>query len=143
MSKKKKINRAGVVPYIIEDGVIKMLFMLPSKAEYGGGVFQIAKGKFEEGETAEEAAFREASEELGLFLPNVSEKWKLGKFLGRTHVYVAKIKDKDQFGEPHFETRETKWMTPEEFQKTGRNLHKPVIKAVVRMIEDKEGLERK
>ena len=131
----KKIYRAGVIPYIIEDGQLKMMFMRPSKTKYGGAEFQIAKGKYEEGETAVEAGMREAKEELGLFGGNVSDLDELGVFMGRTTIFVAAIKDKDMFGEPHFETEETTWMTPEEFQQHGRGLHKPVVKAAVRKIE--------
>jgi len=132
---KKKIYRAGVIPYIIEDGEIKMLFMRPTKIKYGGDTFQIAKGKFEEGETAMEAGLREANEELGLFGGNIKHIDELGTFMGRTTIFVAEIKDKDMFGEPHFETKEVAWMTPEEFQKSGRDLHKPVIKAATRKIK--------
>jgi len=132
---KKKVNRAGVIPYMIEDGQLIMLFMKPSKTKYGGAEFQIAKGKYEEGETAVEAGLREANEELGLFGGNIQQLDELGVFMGRTTIFIAEIKEKDMFGEPHFETAAVKWMTPEEFQKTGRDLHKPVIKAATRKIK--------
>lgn len=135
---KKIIHRAGVIPYIVEDGDVKMLFMKPSDGKYGGDAFQLAKGKFEEGETAKEAGLREAGEELGLFSGNVELLTELGVFMVRTTVFIAKIKDKGMFGEPHFETKETKWMTAEEFQKTGRDLHRPIIKAAIRQIEKLE-----
>lgn len=138
---KKKIYRSGVLPYYIEEGQIKILFMRPSDPKFGGKSFQMAKGKHEEGETAKEAGLREASEELGLFKGNIEHTHNLGKFLGRTHVYVAKIKDPDMFGDPDAETEETKWMTPEEFQAEGRSLHKAVVKAAVRYIKEKEGLK--
>ena len=78
------------------------------------------------------------NEELGLFKGNIVQLTELGEFMGRTTVFIAKIKDKDMFGEPHFETEETKWLTAEEFQKIGRDLHKPVVKAAVRKIEKLE-----
>ena len=137
---KKKINRAGVLPYYLDEGQIKMMFMRPSDASYGGDVFQIAKGKHENGEGAEEAGLREAKEELGLFIGNVEAVHAMGKFLGRTDMFVAKIKDPDMFGDPCYETAETKWMTLEEFLSEGRDLHKPVVKAAVRLIEEKEDL---
>ena len=137
---KKKTNRAGVLPYYLEENTIKILFMRPSDAKFGGDVFQIAKGKYEDGETGEEAGLREANEELGLFEGNIEGLHELGKFLGRTDVFVAKIKDPALFGDPCNETAETKWMTPEEFQEVGRDLHKPVVKAAVRHIEEKEDL---
>lgn len=136
----KKVERSGVIPYIIEDGQIKLMFMKPSDPKFGGDQFQIAKGKHEEGESAMEAGLREAGEELGLFVGNIEEAINLGTFLGRTTIVVAKIKDKALFGDPHFETKEVRWMTPEEFNNEGRDLHKPVIKAAVRIIKQKEGI---
>lgn len=132
----KKIYRAGIVPFIVEEGIPKMLFMRPSNPEYGSDTFQIAKGKMEDGETTLETAIREGKEELGLFAGNIVETHNLGNFLGRTTIYLAKIKDIDMFGDPHFETKETKWMTAEEFQAEGRDIHKPVVKAVVRFIQN-------
>jgi 8-oxo-dGTP pyrophosphatase MutT (NUDIX family) len=138
---RKKIERSGVLPYYIEDGEIKILFMKPSEVKYGGDAFQMAKGKHEEGETAEEAGLREGNEELGLYKGNIEHLHNLGVFLGRTTVFVAKIKDPDFFGDPHFETDETKWMTPDEFDEEGRDLHKAVIKAAVRYIEKYEDMK--
>ena len=142
MSKKKGIDRAGVVPYYIKDGKIKMLFMLPSNDKYGGSQFQIAKGKSEEGESPRETGMREAGEELGLFQANVTKEHHLGKFLGRTDIFIARIKDPDLFGDPTTpkEVKATKWMSPKEFQKEGRGIHKTVVKAAVRWIKKEEGL---
>lgn len=135
---RKKIDRSGVMPYYIDEEQIKILFMRPSDPKYGGDVFQIAKGKHEDGETAEEAGLREANEELGLYKGNIKHLHELGKFLGRTTMYVAEINDPEMFGDPRFETKETKWMTPDEFQSEGRDLHKPVVKAAVRYIESRD-----
>lgn len=136
---KKKIYRAGVVPYFItEEGEIMMLFMKPSNPKYGGKRFQLAKGKFEEGETAEEAGFREASEELGLADINILDSFKVGEFLGRTTVFAARIRDKNAFTETTDETEAVKWMTLDEFVEEGRELHKPVVKAVHRQATKKE-----
>lgn len=129
-----KINRAGVIPYYVEDGEIKMMFMKPSDPKFGGKCFQIAKGKQEDGESDKETAFREASEELGLFKGNVIDKHDLGNFLGRTRIYIAEIKDPNMFGDPDEETGAVKWMTPDEFISAGRELHRPVIKAANRWI---------
>lgn len=137
----KKVDRSGVIPYIIEEGQIKMLFMRPSDPKFGGDEFQIAKGKHEEGESAIEAGLREAGEELGLFTGNISESFDLGRFLGRTTITIAKIKDKTLFGDPCFETKEVRWMTAFEFDTEGRELHRPVVRAAVRMIIEKEGVK--
>ena len=140
MSKKKGIDRSGCLPYYIKDGEIQILYMLPSKEKFGGDKFQIAKGKHEEGESPLETGMREAGEELGLFQGNVIKTHHLGKFLGRTDFFIVKIKDPDQFGDPHFETKETKWMTPDEFNSEGRGIHKAVVKAAVRWIKKEEGM---
>ncbi len=137
----KKIDRAGVIPYYIpHDGIIQMLFMKPSDPKFGGGTFQIAKGKREKGETPIDAGMREAGEELGLFRQNVISEHYLGKFLGRIDIYVAKIRDKNMFGDPTTpeEVSETMWMTPEKFITTGRKLHIPIIKAANRWIASSE-----
>ncbi|RLD76975.1 MAG: hypothetical protein DRJ15_14390 [Bacteroidetes bacterium] len=139
MQNRKLVYRAGVIPYIVEHDSIKMMFMMPSdpKGKFGGECFQIAKGKIEEGEDTKEAAFREANEELGLFEGNIISTHDLGTFLGRTDLYLAEIKDVEMFGDPHFETKKTTWMTPEEFEKNGRQIHKPVVKAAARVIQSK------
>lgn len=135
----KKINRGGVIPYYFDDeGNIKMMFMRPSDAKYGGAAFQIAKGKIDaDDDDVEAGAFREAEEELGLFIPNTTNRKNLGTFLGRMTVYTAEVKDPSpsKFGDHTDETAETRWMTPEEFQQEGRDLHKAVVKAAARAIE--------
>lgn len=114
--------------------------MRPSDPEFGGDTYQIAKGKVEAGETHLAAALREAKEEIGLFIGNVIKTEEVGQFMGRTTVFVSKIKDTSMFGEPSFETSDVKWMTLEEFLDTGRELHKPVVKAAYRTIARAEGL---
>lgn len=126
---KKLVYRAGTIPYIVEGDDVKMMFMRPSDPEYGGDKFQIAKGKVEDGETAMDAALREAKEELGLFVGNVIATEEVGIFMGRTTVYVAKVKDRNMFGEPSFETSDVAWMSLPEFMATGRDLHRPVVQA--------------
>lgn len=135
--KKDKQRRAGIIPYYYDDGrdALLMMFMKPSNPKYGGGEFQIAKGRVDRGEDEKEAAFREGGEELGLFRGNVTRVLDLGTFLGYTRVYLVKIKDPKMFGDPHFETGATKWMTPHEFISTGRGIHKPVIKAAIRRLK--------
>ncbi len=132
----KKVYRAGVIPYIVEDQTVRMMFMKPSDSEWGGVEFQLGKGKVEEGETTKEAALREAGEELGLFKSNIIHLEELGTFLGRTTVYIAKVKDKEMFGQPNFEVDETAWLTFEEFMKSGRELHRGLVEdAWKRIIE--------
>jgi 8-oxo-dGTP pyrophosphatase MutT (NUDIX family) len=138
LKKEKDMSRGGVIPfYLNEDGEIKMLFMVPSDPKYGGPDWQIAKGKIDpEDASVEEGAFREAQEELGLFLPNVSERHDLGQF-GKVRVFLAHIKDPNMFGDHDDETGAVRWMTPAEFQSEGRDWQKPIVKAAVRLIKRK------
>ena len=126
---KKKIPRAGFIPYYIEDDTVHVMLMKPSDTKYGGDRFQLAKGKVDDGEKSEEAATREAHEELGLKASNLKSKTYLGRFLGYTDVYYGEIIDKDDFDETTYETAETKWMPIEEFLKVGRSIHIPIFRA--------------
>lgn len=126
---REKVYRAGVIPfYVTPEGQVLMNFMIPSDTKYGGSEPQFCKGKVEKGENEEDAAIREAVEELGLRESNVEWFSYLGIFLGRTYIYICEVKDKDAFDEPHYETDQTMWLTLEQFEKIGRELHKPVIR---------------
>lgn len=125
-----KIYRAGIIPFYVEDTNIYMLFMKPSDEKYGGKYFQIAKGKREDGETNIQAALREGFEELGLLKENIETIIEVGNFLGRTNIFLAKIKDKNNFTEFHFETEKTEWLTFEDFKEKGRSLHVPIIQKI-------------
>ena len=134
------VYRAGSIPYIVENGQIQMLFMRPSFHEFGTFTYQIPKGKVEEDDVDHlAAALREAKEECGLFIGNVIRTDEVGVFMGRTTIFVSKVKSKDMFGLPSDETESVKWMTPEQFQLEGRDLHKPTVSAVVRFIQKLEG----
>lgn len=140
MVAEKKQERGGVIPYYIKDGEVQMMFMQPSDPKFGGSSFQIAKGKLDGNESPQEGAFREAKEELGLFGPNVEVPNILGRF-GNIHVYIAKIKDPNMFGDTTDETKATTWWTPEEFQSKGRSWQKPIVKAAARKIARLENLD--
>lgn len=155
---KTLIHRAGTIPYIVEDEQIRMLFMKPACAEFGGSLvetihpdgtttsefvakWQIAKGKIEEtDESTKSAALREAKEEVGLFIGNVILTEEVGVFMGRTTIFVVKVKDRDMFGSPGYETEDVAWLTEEEFITEGRTLHIPVVQASLRTIKKLEGL---
>ncbi len=128
------ISRAGVIPYYIKDGEVQMYFMQPSCEKYGGPDFQVCKGRIDPGENAKDAALREGFEELGLLEENIHELWYLGEFLKKNFFYVCKIKDPANFGEPHFETGATAWMTLDQYLETGRPLHKGVVRAAYKSI---------
>lgn len=129
MTTPPKVDRAGIIPfYVNDDAEIMMMFMIPSDPEYGGSDFQIAKGKVDPGEQHEEAAIREGAEELGLVQANmIGEVHFLGKFLGRMHIYVVQVSSPTNFDKPHYETAQVGWLTNEGFQRIGRDLHKPIV----------------
>lgn len=142
---KHKIYRAGVIPYYNDNGTIRMLFMKPSNSKFGGDInpetgememrYQLAKGRIEKNENAQEAALREGEEEVGLKLENIMFALHVGTFLGRTEVYIAKIIDPAIFGEHHYETESTCWMTLEEFEQSGRVLHRDLVRQSHFLIE--------
>lgn len=136
------VYRAGMVPYFIEpNGTIQMMFMRPTNSTFGTFTYQLAKGKVEDDdETFYDAALREAKEELGLFTSNIESVDRVGNFMGRTMIFVAKINNKDMFGMPSDETESTRWMTIDEFLAEGRDLHRPVIQAVYKHIQRIEQL---
>ncbi len=129
--------RSGGIPYVIEDGIIHMMFMKPSNAKYGGPDFQIAKGVIELGEDAYTSGLRECYEELGLLESNITDIYYLGKFLTSINVYLYRVKNKKDFIEPHFETGETVWMTPSQFDNTGRDIHRDIVTQAGEVILDR------
>lgn len=131
---KSKIFRAGLLPYRQDEDEVRFLLMRPSDSRYGGDQFQIAKGKVEDNETTEEAAIREAQEELGLVRGNLLTFEFLGEYLGRTSIFLAEIEDPDNFTDTTFETAETVWLTVTEFQTIGRSLHLPILQDALRVI---------
>lgn len=132
-----KVDRAGIIPFYINDEQeIVMMFMVPSDPEYGGSDFQIAKGKVDPGEQHEEAAIREGEEELGLIKSNmISDVHFLGKFLGRMHIYTVQVESPTNFNRPHYETAQVGWLTNDQFQTIGRELHRPLVDRAVSYIE--------
>ena len=128
MARKRKSPRAGFIPYIVNGGVVFIMFMKPSDSKYGGDSFQIAKGKVDPGEKHVDAAIREASEELGLKKSNLETIEYLGKFLGYTDIYYGRVINKDDFDPYNYETGDTKWMNIDEFLKIGRSIHIPIIR---------------
>lgn len=132
----KAPKKSGLVPYVIENGVPVFMFMKSSDANFGGDAPMISKGHIDDGESAKEAAIREAEEELGLKRSNMivstlKEVWR-GELTGQTEtyvmvVYMCQVKDKSNFDKPHYETESVHWMTNDEFQKSGRSSQKNIV----------------
>lgn len=140
-----KSGKAGIIPYIVEDGVVKMLFMVSSDARYGGPDPMISKGHVDEGENFAQAAVREGEEELGLKTSNMDGApilaWK-GELSGMDakyafHVFTVKVKDKNDFGQFHYETQSTHWLSAQEFAEQGRKSQNNIVQSVAKSIEQK------
>lgn len=134
LPERKLIYRAGTIPFIFENGKLLMMFMRPSDTMFGGDAWQLAKGKVEDDEDHQHAALREGKEELGLLLGNIVRTTEVGVFMGRTTVFVSEVRSRDMFGEPSDETDDTIWLTLDEFNMVGRELHRPVVRAAYEKI---------
>jgi 8-oxo-dGTP pyrophosphatase MutT (NUDIX family) len=138
-------GKSGFIPYIFnEAGVPVFMFMVSSNSKYGGSDPAIAKGKVDKGESLEQAGIREAEEELGLKQSNIRPgtirlAWRgMVKGLDATYemaVYMGEVKDKEDFDEPHYETKHVEWMTAAEFAKRGRHTQDMIVKAANRLIK--------
>ena len=126
MSKDKK---AGLIPYFFneEKGAYEYLMMISSNAAFGGPDPMISKGGMDIGEDTLTTAIREAQEELGLKVENLADHPRRLTEKSyknyRLTVYFAPVRSKHDFGEFCYETRETRWMTLDEFVKDGREDH--------------------
>ena len=112
----------------------KILVARSSNPMFGGPHFALEKGNVDPGENLQDAAVREAQEELGLKIENMipSTFKHLGNFKTFNYilsVYVCKVRDPNDFNEHDWEIAETKWMTWEEFRSVGREQHRPVVDA--------------
>mgnify|MGYP001626442539 CR=1 FL=1 len=120
------ITKAGVVPYMYEDGILKMMFMLPSSPKRYG--YQVAKGSIEKNERLAKAAMREATEELGLREDNIITVNHPGIVYSNMIIFPVLVKDKNRFDSPtDKETKNVKWMTINEFHEIGHPGHLPII----------------
>ena len=137
------INKAGVIPYIVQDdGTTLMMFMTPSNPSYGGSRPQIAKGGIDAGENAQEAAIREGEEELGLNRSNIIAIHAVPPVtisgLDASYsmtIFAVQVKDQESFSSPHFETGAVHWLTFDQFVRHGRKNQQPIVAAAVKIID--------
>lgn len=119
------VRKAGLIPYVYEDGEPVFMFMVPSDPNFGGTKPAIAKGNIDPGETVIEAAVCEAEEELGLVKTNIISEtvrliWTGHKGYSMT-VFMCEVRDKKNFVKPHFETGSTHWLTAKQFNEQGKS----------------------
>lgn len=130
------LNRAGLIPFYITEGQIRMLFMIPTENEWIASVPQVSKGRIEPGEITIKSAIREAEEELGLKKSNLLRIEPIGQF-STIMFYVGQVNDPNDFIDfDRTETMETKWLTLDEYISEGRDLHIPVVQAAVEKIKE-------
>lgn len=143
------VEKAGLIPYVVRNGIINMMFMVSSDPAYGGPLPQISKGYVDpEDEGSKAAAIREAEEELGLIKDNMKYFWNVPEvyhgIIGENKeytfkLYITEMVTLSHFKTPHFETKEVAWMTLEEFLKGGRPEHHALVKVahdeIVRIVE--------
>lgn len=136
-------KKSGMIPYVIEDGEPLFLFMIPSNPAYGGSKPSISKGHVDGGESTEQAAIREAEEELGLkrsnIIPDSIQLVWHSTLTGDTEsydffVYVCRVTSKADFNEPHYETGSTHWLTAKEFENKGRRTHVTIVNSAYKHI---------
>lgn len=118
------VRKAGLIPYVYENGEPVFMFMVPSDPNFGGTKPAIAKGNIDPGESVLDAAIREAEEELGLVRSNIIRNtlrlvWTGHKGYSMT-VFMCEVYSKENFVEPHFETGETHWLTSKQFAEEGK-----------------------
>jgi 8-oxo-dGTP pyrophosphatase MutT (NUDIX family) len=105
---KKRKDSAGIaIVYSQPDSNKKMILLVhPTNASWIKPVMGIPKGKMEDDESPEEAAFRETFEETGLKIRpdqvepaiQTAEVWSGKKFMNNIHYLVCKISDPAEIG---------------------------------------------
>lgn len=140
----EKRARAGLIPYLVgDDGLLQYLVMVASDSKFGGPRPMISKGKIEDGETALEAAVREAEEELGFKPRNVRGaileiyEGRQALYSGAYHltVFGVEIQDRYDFDKWCDETSHTEWHDLESFRKVGRKDHVKFIEALEQKVK--------
>lgn len=106
------VSKTGMIPWMLENGEIKMVFAVSSDPAFGGDKPMIAKGFIDVDETPLRAARREAKEELGLKNSNVIQGTEKIGYMGTLSgifedynftVFSCQVKNKEDFNQHDFE----------------------------------------
>lgn len=145
MANRQRIKeyKAGLIPYYEDDdGDIVMLFMISSDPKFGGSRPMPSKGGVDKGETAKEAAIREAFEELGLEPSNIEHvKFVKSESYGYVNIeqqqvdvtvewYYGRMKNPTQLVAHGYETSKVVRMTADEYAKRGRVVDRGLVHQV-------------
>jgi len=111
--------------------------MIPSDPAYGGDKPQLPKGRVDEGENTEQAAIREAQEEVGLRTDNIKEIQLItketisGKYASYDiFVYGAEVIDSKAFDDFGWESKWAGWMPIDEALQKGRDNQRHFLQAL-------------
>ena len=133
--------KAGVIPYVIIDGKLEMLFVISSDPNYGGSDPGIIKGGADDGETPEQTALREMYEEVGIRKESIKSTTEVysGKLTGlsttyQMHVFAVELEEKPNLKIDSHEIAEAVWMTYNEFITEGRKSQREIVKKCVEKI---------
>lgn len=126
--------KAGVIPFVRENGIIRGLFVISSDPKFGGTDPAIIKGGPDEGETPRETALREMTEEVGIpqSLVADAEEIFVGEIKGllasyKMHVFAVELKSKPDVHVDGVEIASAVWMSIEEFMIKGRESQRKIV----------------
>ncbi len=133
--------KAGGLPFVIEDGIVHFLLMVPSDPAYGGDRPQISKGHINKGEDFIKAGLRECEEEMGVTDHNrgkivgvVSETVTGLDLTYELKIVVFPIKDRKHLVKTDKETAKIVWVNENELNKVRRS-HLGLLQKALKLIK--------
>lgn len=102
-------KRSGLIPIFKEYGRTYAYCMIPSDPLFGGDMPQMAKGHIEIDLSPLDNAIKEATEELGLKVSNITDVKYLGDYT-RIASFTCGVIDPEDFDEPHWESSWAGWV---------------------------------
>lgn len=130
--------RAGLIPYCKKNNGYYVCVMKPSDPKYGGSDWQFSKGHIQEQETPQEAAIKEAQEELGYIHKDnykLNLLWDNKKNRITWYFVETDDMDLDQFG---YESSDVKWFEIIELRNIIRDWQVPILNMLKRRLGIKD-----